>query len=100
MAILSVAGRPWCDVCKKFTKANGDHDCDPNWRSRLQAGRKASSGKKRRWRLTPKRQEKLKKLCKFAALGKVMKSNKAAQKVSSERLTKISHQLYRSLGFK
>lgn len=100
MTIVSVAGRPWCDVCKKFTKADGVHDCDPDWRKRLQAGRRSGSGKKRRWRLTPKREEKLKQLCKYAALGKAMKKNKASQKVSSERLTKLSHQMYRSLGFK
>lgn len=101
MAIEQVNGHAWCNVCKKFTKADGVHDCDPNWRANLQRARAASAntGRKRRWRATPKRLEKLRELCKLAALGKAAsKKNFKREKVKAESLAKMSKALARSLG--
>ena len=101
MAIEMVNGHAWCNVCKKFTKADGVHDCDPNWRANLQRARAAASGtnRKRRWRATPKRLEKLKEICKLAALGKAAsKKNFKRDKVKAEVLMKMSKALVRSLG--
>lgn len=103
MTIKTVNGHAWCDVCKKFTKQDGTHDCDPNWRERLQKGRGMagkSLNKTRRWRPTPKRLERLKKICKYAALGKSLQNNKAVAKVKTETLDKRAHQFYKALGFK
>lgn len=102
MAIEQVNGHAWCNVCKKFTKADGVHDCDPNWRVNLQRARAATNtngNRKRKWRVTPKRLEKLKELCKLAALGKAAsKKNFKRDKVKAESLAKISKALARSLG--
>lgn len=101
MAIEQVNGHAWCNVCKKFTKADGVHDCDPNWRQNLQRARatSTSTGRKRRWRATPKRLEKLRELCKLAALGKAAsKKNFKREKVKAESLAKMSKALARSLG--
>ena len=103
MAIEIINGHAWCNVCKKFTKADGAHDCDPNWRANLQRARAAaaSSGtsRKRKWRATPKRLEKLKEICKLAALGKAAsKKNFKRDKVKAEVLAKMSKALARSLG--
>lgn len=97
-----INGHAWCNVCKKFTKADGMHDCDPNWRQRLVEGRqnktRTSTGKKR-WRATPKRMEKLKELCRLAALGKAAsKKNFKRDKVKAEVLAKMSKALARSIG--
>lgn len=51
-------GRLWCGACKKFLSeaSGGVHTCDTNWRARLSSGRKAAgSGRKRKYRMTPKR---------------------------------------------
>ena len=102
MAIEIVNGHAWCNVCKKFTKADGVHDCDPHWRANLQRARAAASGntnRKRKWRATPKRIEKLKEICKLAALGKAAsKKNFKRAKVKAEMLAKMSKALVRSLG--
>lgn len=102
MAIEQVNGHAWCNVCKKFTKANGVHDCDPNWRANLQKARAAAStntNRKRKWRATPKRIEKMKELCKLAALGKAAsKKNFKRDKVKAEVLAKMSKAFARSLG--
>ena len=102
MAIEQVNGHAWCNVCKKFTKADGVHDCDPNWRANLQRARavaSANTNRKRRWRATPKRLEKLKEICKLAALGKAAsKKNFKRDKVKAEVLMKMSKALVRSLG--
>lgn len=104
MAIETINGHAWCNVCKKFTKADGVHDCDPNWRANLQRARAAatlntSTNRKRRWRATPKRLEKLKELCKLAALGKAAsKKNFKRDRVKAEVLAKMSKALARSLG--
>lgn len=100
MAIEMVNGHAWCNVCKKFTKADGVHDCDPNWRANLQRARAvAGTKRRRRWRATPKRMEKLKELCKLAALGKAAsKKNFRRDKVKAEVLAKMSKALARSLG--
>ena len=102
MAIEQVNGHAWCNVCKKFTKADGVHDCDPNWRANLQRARAAASSgtnRKRKWRATPKRLEKLKEICKLAALGKAAsKKNFKRDKVKAEALMKMSKALVRSLG--
>ena len=101
MAIEQVNGHAWCNVCKKFTKADGVHDCDPNWRANLHRAiaASASPGRKRRWRATPKRLEKLRELCKLAALGKAAsKKNFKREKVKAESLAKMSKALARSLG--
>ena len=100
MAIETVNGHAWCNVCKKFTKADGVHDCDPNWRTNLQRARVAAgTNRKRRWRATPKRIEKLKEICKLAALGKAAsKKNFKRDKVKAEMLAKMSKALTRSLG--
>lgn len=100
MAIEQINGHAWCNVCKKFTKADGVHDCDPNWRANLQRAKSAASGnRKRRWRATPKRLEKLKELCKLAALGKAAsKKNFKRDKVKAESLAKMSKAFARSLG--
>lgn len=102
MAIEQVNGHAWCNVCKKFTKADGTHDCDPNWRANLQRARAAAGAngnRKRRWRATPKRLEKLRELCKLAALGKAAsKKNFKREKVKAESLAKMSKALARSLG--
>ena len=100
MAIEIVNGHAWCNVCKKFTKADGVHDCDPNWRANLQRARAAAgTSRKRRWRATPKRMEKLKEICKLAALGKAAsKKNFKRDKVKAEVLAKMSKALARSLG--
>lgn len=100
MAIEMVNGHAWCNVCKKFTKANGVHDCDPNWRASLQRARAvAGTKRRRRWRATPKRMEKLKELCRLAALGKAAsKKNFKRDKVKAEVLAKMSKALARSLG--
>ena len=102
MAIEQVNGHAWCNVCKKFTKADGVHDCDPNWRVNLQKARAAASANtnhKRRWRATPKRMEKLKEICKLAALGKAAsKKNFKRDKVKAEVLAKMSKAFAKSLG--
>lgn len=102
MAIEIVNGHAWCNVCKKFTKADGAHDCDPNWRTNLQRARAAASSgtsRKRKWRATPKRLEKLKEICKLAALGKAAsKKNFKRDKVKAEVLAKMSKTLAKSLG--
>lgn len=102
MAIEIVNGHAWCNVCKKFTKADGVHDCDPNWRTNLQRARAAASSgtsRKRKWRATPKRLEKLKEICKLAALGKAAsKKNFKRDKVKAEMLAKMSKTLAKSLG--
>lgn len=102
MAIEIVNGHAWCNVCKKFTKADGVHDCDPNWRTNLQRARAAASSgtsRKRKWRATPKRLEKLKEICKLAALGKAAsKKNFKRDKVKAEVLAKMSKTLAKSLG--
>lgn len=97
-----INGHAWCNVCKKFTKADGVHDCDPNWRQRLVEGKRAktrTSAGKKRWRATPKRMEKLKELCKLAALGKAAsKKNFKRDRVKAEVLAKTSKALARSIG--
>lgn len=102
MAIEIVNGHAWCNVCKKFTKADGVHDCDPNWRTNLQRARAAASSgtsRKRKWRATPKRLEKLKEICKLAALGKAAsKKNFKRDKVKAEVLAKMSKTFAKSLG--
>ena len=102
MAIEIINGHAWCNVCKKFTKADGIHDCDPNWRANLQKARAAAStntNRKRKWRATPKRMEKLKEICKLAALGKAAsKKNFKRDKVKAEVLAKINKALVKSLG--
>ena len=102
MAIEMINGHAWCSVCKKFTKADGTHDCDPNWRQRLVEGRRNKAKTKtgtRRWRATPKRMEKLRELCRLAALGKAAsKKNFKRDKVKAEVLAKMSKALARSIG--
>lgn len=102
MAIEIVNGHAWCNVCKKFTKADGVHDCDPNWRANLQKARvaaNANTNRKRKWRATPKRIEKMKELCKLAALGKAAsKKNFKRDRVKAEVLAKMSKAFVRSLG--
>ena len=59
----------------------------------------ANGNRKRKWRATPKRLEKLKELCKLAALGKAAsKKNFKREKVKTESLAKMSKALARSLG--
>ena len=103
MAIETINGHAWCNVCKKFTKADGVHDCDPNWRTNLQRARAVinsiGTNRKRRWRITPKRMEKLKEICKLAALGKAAsKKNFKRDKVKAEVLAKMNKAFMRSLG--
>lgn len=71
-------GRLWCSQCKKFLSeaSGGVHDCDPNWRARLQAGRKmAGTNKKRKYKMTPKRMNKIKKITADAAKYNAIKSS-------------------------
>lgn len=98
-----INGHPWCPLCKKFTKKDGSHTCDPNWRARLSAARRASGagGRKRRWRLTPKRLAKIKTLAAQAAAFKCC--GKAAKKLTErkgkrESIEKRARKMIKSLG--
>lgn len=100
-----INGHPWCPVCKKFTKKDGSHTCDPNWRDRLKAARTSGGGaagtRKRRWRLTPKRLAKIKTLAAWAAAYKCC--GKAAKKLTERKgkrdsIDKKARKLVKSLG--
>ena len=91
--------RLWCGDCKKFLSnaSNGFHTCDPNWRQRLEKGK--TTGKSRRWRLTPARKNKLMKIIeqsvKYAAisgeLNKIVKKNpkwRGLKKLASSAIDK------------
>ena len=99
-----INGHPWCPVCKKFTKKDGSHTCDPNWRARLTAARKASGAagtRKRRWRLTPKRLARIKALAAQAAAFKCC--GKAAKKLTDrkgkrESIDKRARKMIKGLG--
>ena len=91
--------RLWCGVCKKFLSnaSGGIHSCDPNWRTRLQEGRKAKSGSSkttRRWKLTPKRRSGIEKLAQLAVryeivrpyLNALVKRTKGADKTLLKKL--------------
>ena len=94
-ALRIVNGHPWCPVCHKFTKKDGTHNCDPNWREALKRGRqaRAASGttRRRRWRLTPSSISRLKKLAAQAAAfqsckgSKTVKQNLAKRKKTIEK---------------
>ena len=99
IAMKSGQERLWCGECKKFLSnaSGGAHDCDPNWRSRLQRGRKAASGNgktTRRWKLTPKRKVSIEKLASQAVryeivrpyLNALVKKTKGADKALMKKL--------------
>lgn len=107
--------RLWCGACKKFLATNGGgfHDCDPNWRQRLSAGKTTSqsSGSKRRWRMTPARMTKLfaiiDKAAKYEALRSELKKMAekkpkwaGVKKMSGDLPKKKATSMKRSLGFK
>ena len=99
--------RLWCGKCSKFLSdaSGGAHSCDPNWRKQK---RGPSSGtKKRRWRLTPRRQKTMKDLIDDAARyrllrGEIKKQAKKSptwvKKISSDRLSKTIRVLMNKLG--
>lgn len=88
-ALKMINGHPWCPVCHKFTKKDGSHNCDPNWRDNLRRGRqaRAASGttRRRRWRLTPARIARLKKLAAQAAAFQSCKGSKAVKQNLAKR---------------
>lgn len=66
--------RPWCGKCHKFLKSEtAEHDCTPIDLRQVRRSKAASGGgKKRTPKLTPRKQEILKKVLDYAAVGKVM----------------------------
>lgn len=105
--------RLWCGVCKKFLSeaSGGIHSCDPNWRARLSRGRSSAnaSGRKRRYKMTPARGNKIKALVTEAVKYALIKADvkklvsgkpkhPIIKKLSSSKVDKKIKSYLKSLG--